>query len=219
MDHATARRNMVDCQLRPTGVVDPRLIAAMGGIPREAFLPRADHGLAYMGAEIEVAPGRVLSAPLTLARLIQLADIKPSDVVLHVGSGAGYGTAVLCQLASTVVALDSDKGLNETANRVLSELGMHNAAVLEGPMHEGYPKQAPYDVIVIEGLVGHVPESLLNQLAEGGRLAALVSAKVGNLGRGTLYLNVQGTQGKREVFDAAATPLPGFALTPGFIFA
>ncbi|MBF0356675.1 MAG: protein-L-isoaspartate O-methyltransferase [Alphaproteobacteria bacterium] len=219
MDHATARRNMVDCQLRPTGVVDPRLIAAMGSIPREAFLPRADHGLAYMGAEIEVASGRVLSAPLTLARLIQLADIKPSDVVLHVGSGAGYGTAVLSQLASTVVALDSDKGLNETANRVLSELGMHNAAVLEGPMHEGYPKQAPYDVIVIEGLVGHVPESLLNQLAEGGRLAALVSAKVGALGRGTLYLNVQGTQGKREVFDAAATPLPGFALTPGFIFA
>lgn len=219
MDHATARRNMVDSQLRPSGIVDPRLIAAMGSVPREAFLPRADHGLAYMGGEIEVAPGRVLSAPLTLARLIHLAGVKPTDVVLHVGSGAGYGTAILAHLASTVVALEADKTLNETANRVLSDLGLHNAAVLEGDMTLGYPKQAPYDVILVEGLVGEVPESLLKQLAEGGRLAALVSAKVGNLGRGTLYLNIQGTLGKREVFDAAATPLPGFVPSQGFIFA
>ncbi|CAA6603370.1 putative Protein-L-isoaspartate O-methyltransferase [Rhodospirillaceae bacterium LM-1] len=219
MDQAVARRNMVDSQIRPTGIDDLRLIEAMGQVPREAFLPKSDHGLAYMGGEIEVAPGRVLSAPLTLARLIHLAAIKPTDVVLHVGSGAGYGSAILGHLASTVVALDSDPALTETANRVLSDLGILNVAVLQGDMAVGYPKQAPYDVILIEGLVDEVPESLLSQLAEGGRLCTLLSVKSGHLGRGAVYLRSHGALGNRAIFDASATPLPGFAAKEGFIFA
>lgn len=219
MDNAVARKNMVDHQIRPSGVHDPKLIEAMGLVRREAFLPKSEHGLAYMGGEIEVAPGRVLSAPLTLARLIQLGAIQPTDVVLHVGCGVGYGTALLAHLASTVVAIDSDAGLAETANKVLSDLGVLNVAVLTGDMREGYPKQAPYDVILIEGGVGQVPESLLSQLAEGGRLCALVLITTGNLGRGTVYLKNQATVGHREVFDAATTPLPGFEVKAGFTFA
>jgi protein-L-isoaspartate(D-aspartate) O-methyltransferase len=219
MDHAVARRNMVDSQIRPSGIEDMKLIAAMGTVAREAFLPRSDQGLAYMGGEIEVGPGRVLSAPLTLARLIQAAGIKPSDVVLHVGAGVGYGSALLAQLASTVVALDSDSGLVETANRVLADLGALNVAVLQGDMASGYPRQAPYDVIVIEGLVAEVPESLLSQLAEGGRLSALVALETGRMGRGTVFTMHKGTIGRRERFDAAATPLPGFEAKAGFIFA
>jgi protein-L-isoaspartate(D-aspartate) O-methyltransferase len=219
MDHAVARRNMVDSQIRPSGITDLKLIEALGRIPREAFLPRSEQGLAYMGGEIEVAAGRVLSAPLTIARLIQLADIQPSDVVLHVGAGGGYGSALLAQLASTVVALDSDAALVESANRVLTELGILNVVILQSDMVNGYPKQAPYDVIVIEGLVSDVPESLLSQLAEGGRLAALVSAKAGKLGRGTVFVKQKGSFGHRELFDAAATPLPGFEAKADFIFA
>jgi protein-L-isoaspartate(D-aspartate) O-methyltransferase len=219
MEHAVARRNMVDSQIRPTGMTDPELIEAMGRISREAFLPKLDQGLAYMGAEIEVSPGRVLSAPLTLAQLIHSAGIKPSDIVLHVGAGAGYGTAILAQLASTVVAIDSDAALVDTANRVLADLGILNVAVLQGDMSSGYPKQAPYDVIVIEGLVSEVPESLLSQLSEGGRLAALVSAGAGKLGRGTVFVRQKSSFGSRQHFDASATPLPGFEAKAGFIFA
>lgn len=219
MDHAVARRNMVDSQIRPSGIEDLKLIAAMGTVPREAFLPRSEQGLAYMGGEIEVGPGRVLSAPLTLARLIQAVRIQPGDVVLHVGAGVGYGSALLAQLASTVVALDSDSGLTDTANRVLADLGVLNVAVLQGDMAAGYPQQAPYDVIVVEGLVHDVPESLLSQLAEGGRLSALVAHKSGRMGRGTVFMKSMGVFGRRELFDAAATPLPGFEAKAGFIFA
>lgn len=219
MDHAVARRNMVDCQIRPLNIADRRLIEALGDVRREAFLDKSDRGLAYMGGEIEVAPGRVLSAPLTLARLIGLAAVKPSDVVLHVGAGVGYGSALLSQLATTVVAIDSNPALVETANRVLGELGVLNVVVLEADMAGGYPKQAPYDVILIEGMVDAVPESLLSQLAEGGRLAALVASNGGKMGRGTLFTNGKGGLGRSERFDSAASPLPGFESKPRFIFA
>lgn len=219
MDHAVARRNMVDSQIRPMGLSDQRLVQAMAETRREAFLSRSDQGLAYMGGEIELGEGRVLSAPLTLARLIDLAQVKPGDVVLHIGAGAGYGSALLAQLASTVVALDSSAPLVETANRVLADLGVLNVVALQGQMSGGYAKQAPYDVILIEGQVEEIPESLFEQLAEGGRLVAPLSQKGGKMGRGTVFLKSKGALGRREAFDCAASALPGFEAKAQFIFA
>lgn len=213
---AVARRNMVDCQIKPNRVTEPRLLAALGALPREAFVPRNLRGVAYLDEALPIAPGRFLLTPMVLGRLLQAAEILPTDVVLHVGCGTGYGAAVASRLGATVVALESDAALAEAAGETLAAQGCDSVVIERGPLNRGCPKHAPYDVIVIEGQIDFLPEVFGDQMAEGGRLVAVLRER--GVGAGTLWVKRQGRIGHRSLFDAAAPTLPGFERVPGFVF-
>lgn len=217
MDYAAARRKMVENQIRANRITDPALITAMATVPREAFVPAPLQGIAYVDDDIRLNGGRTLLAPLVLAQLVQLAGIAAEDVVLNVGCGVGYDTAIIAGLASAVVGLESDPGLAETARRLLTELSLGMVTIVEGPLAQGYARQSPYDVIVFGGAIAAPPAAITGQLAEGGRMVAVVTDGRG-VGRGTLFVKTRGTVSHRVAFDAAAPFLPGFEPQPQFVF-
>ncbi len=214
-DFNIARANMVESQVRPNGITDPRIIAAMAAIPRENFVPAARRDIAYVDDDLEIAPGRYLTEPMVFARLVQLAEIKPRDKVLHVGAATGYGTAVLARMAARVVALESDATLAAMARNNLA--GESGVSIAEGPLAAGCKAEAPFDVIVIEGRVAEVPEALFAQLADGGRLVAVVGD--GEAAKAGIWTVKGKARGLRTAFDAASPALPGFAKKqPAFVF-
>ncbi|MEQ9811796.1 MAG: protein-L-isoaspartate O-methyltransferase [Azospirillaceae bacterium] len=216
-DYATARANMVDGQIRTNRVTDAALIAAFREIPRELFVPKAVRGIAYVDEDIPLGHGRFLMEPMIFARLLQEARIGQGDVVLDIGCTRGYSTAIIARVADTVVAVETRKDLANEATKNLAELGVDNAAIVEGTLEEGYPSQAPYDVIVIEGGVSAVPDRLFRQLGDGGRLVTVVR-QPGAVGRAVLYLKTGDTISHRILFDANTPILPGFEPVPEFEF-
>ena len=224
-DYAARRTAMVESQVRPNEVTDTRLLGAMRTVPRERFVPGALQTLAYMDGDIEIFPARdgaaarYLLSPMVQARLIQLAEIEAQDKVLDVGAATGYSTAVIAQLAKAVVGLEPEPELAASARETLIGLGIANATLVEGPLAAGRPDEGPYDVIVLEGSVPEVPDTLLAQLKEGGRLTAVVT-RAPNMRQGKAYLFVKVAGEARGVaqFDAGARPLPGFAPEPAFTF-
>lgn len=215
LDFAAARRNMVEHQLRTNEVTDDALLAAMAEIPRERFVPDRLRDVAYIDEDLPLKKGRFLMEPRVLARLLQLAEVRAEDMVLDIGCGTGYSTAVLAKLANTVVALESDPELAARASSTLAELGIDNAIVVTAPLADGYAKQGPYDVIVFGGSLPRVPASIARQLAEGGRLVAVIGE---GMGRGTLMTRARGIVSSRPAFDAATPILPDFAPVQGFVF-
>ena len=217
IDHAAARRNMVSGQIRTNRVTDERLIEAMEEIPRERFVPHAKRGVAYVDEDVEIASGRYLMEPMVLARLLQEAGIGSDDVVLDVGCGTGYATAVMSRLAGTVIALDVDESLAEEAERTLSGVDADNAIVVIGPLSEGYARQAPYDAILLGGAVDHLPQALTDQLGEGGRIVGVLR-EAGGMGQATLWARHRGALSSRSLFEASLPPLPGIARPVRFEF-
>ncbi len=217
VDYATARLNMVESQIRPNKVTDLRLIEAFETVPRELFVPEPLRGIAYIDEDVALGGGRFVMEPRVLARLLQAAQPGPEDVALDLGCGSGYATAILSRLVATVVALEDDGALATAANRTLGKLEIDNAVVVEGPLAEGYPKQAPYNVILLGGAVAEVPAAIADQLAEGGRLVTVVDAGPG-LGHATLMRRDGGVISSRVLYDAALPVLPGFEAQPGFVF-
>jgi protein-L-isoaspartate(D-aspartate) O-methyltransferase len=215
--YAAARLNMVESQVRPNRVTDPRVIGAMLELPRERFVPEALRGIAYVDEDVPLGSGRFLMEPMVLARLVQAARIMSDESVLEVGSGTGYGAALMAQMAARVVALESDAGLMRQAQATLGALGIANVQVVTGRLDHGHPAAAPYNVIVFAGAVAHIPPRVIDQLAEGGRLVAVVTV-LGEPGRATLVTKVAGALSRRIIFDAGSRPLPGFELEPGFAF-
>ena len=216
-DFAAARLNMVESQLRTNKVTDLRLLGAFETVPRELFVPEPLRGIAYIDEDVALGGGRFVMEPRVLARLLQAAQPGPEDVALDLGCGSGYATAILSRLVATVVALEDDAALATAVNRTLGELEIDNAVVVEGRLTEGYPKQAPYNVILLGGAVAEVPAAIADQLAEGGRLVTVVSAGPG-LGRATLMRRDGGVISSRVLYDAALPVLPGFEAAPGFVF-
>ena len=174
LNFTTARINMVESQVRPNKVTDPRLIEALESLPREGFVPPDLRAVAYVDRSLKLGEGRYLLDPMVFARLVQAADPQPSDLVLDIACATGYSTAVLARLAGTVVAVESDGALIEAANSALNGLGIDNAVVVNGELAFGYAQQGPYDVILINGEVDSLPQSLTDQLAPGGRLVAVL---------------------------------------------
>ena len=217
MDYAAARHAMVESQIRTNRVVDPAIVSALQEIPREAFVPANLCPVAYIDEAIPLGRGRSLMEPLAFALLLQAAEIGPKDVVLDVGCATGYSSAVLARLAGTVVAVEEIPEFAREANRLFGELSVLNAAVIEAPLTAGSPKQAPYDVIVIEGGVEEIPDSLLGQLGEGGRLVSIVLG-AGGFGKGTVLSRIGGTVVRRVAFDAGTPLLAGFKRAPSFVF-
>ncbi len=216
MDYSIPRHNMVVNQLRPNRVTDDLIVEAMDDLPREAFVPREKAGIAYVDESIDLGSGRQLMEPMVQALLLQAAEVASSDLALDIGCGTGYASAVLSRLASAVVALESDPGLAAQAAETLEKLGIDTVSVVEGPLAEGYPRQAPYDVIFFNGAVSAVPAAVSGQLAEGGRLVCIVANGPAN--KGTLFTLNGGILSSRQVFDAGIPMLPEFAAQSAFVF-
>jgi protein-L-isoaspartate(D-aspartate) O-methyltransferase len=219
IDFATARRMMVDGQIRTMDITDPRVIAAMFDLPREKFLPDAKAALAYLDFDVpvtEMNPARRLLKPMVLAKLVQAAEIRAGDQVLDVGCATGYSSALLAQLAGSVVALEEDATLAKQAQKTLADLAIKNVSVVSGALVEGWPAGAPYDVILINGATEVMPKELCRQLKDGGRLVCVLGRAPA--GKGIVYRSVNGDISGRALFDAAAPLLPGFAQPPAFVF-
>src|SRR5471032_837549 len=210
----SARFNMVEAQIRSSNVTDPRILAAMNAVAREKFVPSAARALAYSDVPVGIAQGRYLLDPRSFAKLLQLAQIKAEDRVLDVGCGTGYSAAVLARLAAEVVALEQDADLVRIASELLAT-AVGKVEVVQGGLIEGVKGQAPFDVIFVNGAIEEVPETLLSQLAEGGRLVTVI--KDGQ-SRAWLFLKQNGQVGKRPDFDADVPLLAGFKKAMGFIF-
>lgn len=215
-DFAAARANMVESQIRPNKVTDPALIRALATLPRERFVPAERRPLAYVDADLAIGGGRHLTEPMVLARLVQTAAPDAGEIALVVGCGTGYAVAVLSHLCETVIGVESDAALARQAAATLIDVGIDNALVVEGPANEGYPKQAPYDVILFDGAVPDFPDAVSAQCAEGGRMVGVLTA--GGIGRATVGTAFGGIVSKRPVFDASVPPLPEFAETGVFRF-
>lgn len=216
MDFAAARQNMVDRQVRTNKVTDDAVLEALGQVPRELFVPAGLRSAAYVDEDVPLGNGRYLIEPMVFARLLQAAEPRPSDLVLDLGCGSGYSTAVLSRLANMVVALECDRTLAQRTSAALAELSIDNAVVVEGPLEQGWPAQAPYNIIVLGGAAERVPEVVLDQLTEGGRLVGVEMR--GGVGRAVLYLRHRGVVSGRMLFDAAVSMLPGLAAEPSFVF-
>lgn len=219
-DFSERRVKMVDGQVRTTDVTNAPLIEAMLTVPREAFVSAGQRDIAYIDEDIRIGgangAARYLMEPSPFAKLLQLADIDASDSALDIGCGTGYASAVLSRLAKSVVALESDPALAESASSTLSTLGYDNVTVVQGPLAQGHAAKAPYNVIFVGGSVEEVPAALLDQLAEGGRLVAVEGQ--GNSGVARLFFKAGGVVTGRRAFNAAIKPLPGFERSHAFEF-
>lgn len=207
-DFAKRRRLMVESQIRTNRVTDAAVIDALGSIPRERFVPQAYRTLAYLDEDMALGGGRYLMDPMVLARLVQELAIRPTDLALVVGCGAGYGAAVVARLAGTVVSTESNPALATAAQARLAELEIDNVLVVAADLAAGHPQQAPYPVILVDGGVERIPPALIEQLADGGLLIAVVMSGVG-FGKATLVTRIGDTVSRRVIFDAAVPVLPG----------
>ncbi|GAB4124592.1 MAG: protein-L-isoaspartate O-methyltransferase [Rhodothalassiaceae bacterium] len=215
-DSRVQRAAMIAGQILPNRVADDRTLAAIRSVPREVFVPKAWKGVAYVDEDIEIAPGRWLLEPMVFARLLHAANVKESDAVLDIGCGTGYSAAVLSRLANCVIAIEENPDLAAKANELLSALDIHSVAVKEAPLAGGLPDHGPYDVIFMNGAVETIPDALIEQLAEGGRLLAVY--RHDGLSRGHIVRKIAGTIARRDLFDAFTPILPGFERPKSFQF-
>lgn len=213
-DFAARRIMMVDNQVRPNDVTKFPIIEAMLAIPREVFVPGAKREAAYVGENLDLGGGRVMLEPRTLAKMLDALDIGPGDLVLDIGCGLGYSAAVIARVAEAVVAVEEDAGLAGQAEALLAAEGCDNAAVIEAPLSAGSAKHGPYDVIAIQGAAETVPQALLDQLKEGGRIGAIFME--GALGVCRIGHKIDGRVNWRFAFNATAPVLPGFEAARGF---
>ena len=217
MDFDKAREIMVDSQIRPDDVTEPSIVAAFLRTPREMFVPNSRKGVAYSEMEITTSPGRALWIPRDTAKLIKLAGIKATDVVLVVGAGAGYEAALMAQMADTVIALEETAALVDAMSQRFAATGIDRAAPVEGPLAKGLPDQAPFDVIYIAGMIEEMPRAWAEQLRDGGRLVAVI-AEPGGMGRGKVFTKAGDTLASREGFDACPPRFSAFDRKPTFSF-
>jgi len=219
-DFSTARQNMVDCQVRPSDVTDLRIIDAMLTVPREAFVPEGQRGLAYLDLDVEISEGgsarRFLIKPAVTAKMLQAANIKATDRVLVAGCAIGYTAALAARLAGQVTATEVDPSLAAKAREVLARLGLDGVTVRTADVAEGDPANAPYDVIILDGATEIAPERLYGQLKEGGRLVGVFA--MAQSPRAMIVTRSHGDFGQRILFDASVPVLPGLERRPAFVF-
>lgn len=205
---------MVDTQVRPSDVTKFPIIEAMLAIPREVYVPDDRREAAYVGENVNISGGRVVLEPRTLAKMLDALDVQPDELVLDLGCGYGYSTAVIARLAEAVVAVEEDETMAAEAERRLAVEGVDNAAVIVGPLAAGSSRHGPFDVITVQGGVEQVPAALLAQLKEGGRIGAIFMD--GPLGTVRIGYKIDGVMTWRYAFNGAAPVLPGFQAARGF---
>ncbi|WP_415402318.1 protein-L-isoaspartate O-methyltransferase family protein [Tateyamaria sp. SN3-11] len=207
-DFAARRTMMVDTQVRPSDVTKFPIIDAMLSVKREDFVPSAQREAAYMGENLELGGGRVLLEPRTLAKILDALSIDQNELVLDVGAALGYSAAVIAHMAEAVVALEEDEDMAREAQDALMSAGIDNVITHVGPLHAGAAEHGPYDVIVVEGGVAQVPDALLDQLKDGGRIACLFMD--GALGEVRIGFKLDGRVSWRRAFNAGAPVIAGF---------
>jgi protein-L-isoaspartate(D-aspartate) O-methyltransferase len=215
-DTDAQRANMVATQLRTNDVTDIRIRAAMLEIPRERFVPASVAPVAYMEGCLDAGRGRMILDARSFAKMLQLAAIRATDRILDVGCATGYSTAVLARLGARVLGLEEEADLARAAEENLAALGVGNANIVRASLRAGHRAGAPYDVIVLNGAADAVPDALLDQLGDGGRLVAIL--REGAAGHARLYVRHGHAISDRDAFDAQVPVLPGFAREPGFVF-
>ena len=219
IDFEKARRTMVDCQIRPNDVTEYAILEAFGSVPREAFVSQAQKPIAYIDEDLPLLASdasRYLMEPMSMARLVDLAQIRSDDIVLDIGCATGYSSAILSLLCSSVVAIESDENLAARASENCLNLGYDNVAVVHSPLQNGLAAEGPYDAIFVGGAVHETPEQILKQLKDGGRL--VVVEGLGNAGQAKVYLNSGGIISSSVAFNCAVKPLPGFERESVFEF-
>ena len=214
-DFGLRRRTMVDSQVRTADVTKFPIIDAMLNVPRELFVPAGKREAAYVGENVPIAPGRVLLEPRAIAKMLDALDIQPTELVLDIGCGLGYSAALIARLAEAVVAVEDDAARVREIEQALTEAGADNVAVAHCALVEGAPKHGPYDVITIQGAVEVMPEAILDQLKEGGRIACLFQE--GRLQVCKIGYKVGGEMSWRPAFHAGAPVLPGFEAKRSFV--
>ncbi|RCW88325.1 protein-L-isoaspartate O-methyltransferase family protein [Paracoccus lutimaris] len=214
-DFAQRRTMMVDTQVRPNEVTSYPVIEAMLNVPREQFVPDSRRDVAYAENNIELAPGRVLLEPRTLGKMIDALNLQNDDLVLNVGSGYGYAAALMARIVEAVIAVEDNPEMAAEAETRLAAQDVFNVAVIKGPLVEGCASQGPYDAALVEGAIEEFPDTLTDQIADGGRVVALF--REGQLGVVRLGLKRDGRINWRFAFNAGAPLLPGFGHQKGFV--
>lgn len=217
-DFAAYRRHMIESQIRTNKVTDGAVLEAFAETPRELFVPSQLAGCAYVDEAVPLGGGRYLVEPMVSARLVKALETKPTDKALLIGAGTGYMAAILSRLVAHVVALECDAALAAQAARNLKTLGVTGVAIEQGPLSSGHARGAPYDVVLFDGAIAAVPDSIRDQLKEEGRLAAVIARADGTAGQGVIMLKSHGSLSRRTLFDAVTPLLPGCGPQPAFVF-
>lgn len=215
-DFSAARDAMVESQIRTSDVTDLPILAAFRSTAREAFVPTARKALAYADCHVETDEGRTMLSPRDLAKMIQAADVQPSDVVLDLACGRGYSTAILAQLADTVVGVETNEAAVARATELLVEADITNAAIVQGDLKSGAAEHGPFNVIFVGGAVPAIHQPWFSQLANGGRIVSIIQK--GPIGRVSVFTKSGDAVGEHIVFDSSAPYLPGFEPAAEFVF-
>ena len=218
MDFKIARKNMVENQIRANKVTSLNIINAFLDVPREKFVPDALQEISYVDEDIQLSRNRFMMKPMILARLFQSLDLKGNENILHVGSNSGYGSAILSRMCSSVISLESDKKLFETSIHTFSNMGFDNVVPLHGSMENGVEKEAPFDIIFIEGSIETEPKSLFGQLNENGKLIAIIRPANIKIGKAKLFFKISNEIGLENLFDAQVSKLSIFKSKTKFSF-
>ena len=213
-DYTQRRTMMVDTQVRPSDVTKFPIIDAMLAVPRENYVPLALREAAYMGNNVDLGSGRVVLEPRTLAKMLDAMDLQPEELILDIGPGYGYSTAIIASLSEAVVAVEADTVMAKDAETTLAEQGVDNAMIIEGALAEGAAQHGPYDAILLQGGVQVVPPAILAQLKDGGRIGAIFMD--GAVGRCSIGYKDEDRINWRFAFNATAPVLPGFDTAPAF---
>ena len=214
----TARKAMVESQIRANKVIDEGVIAAFSDVPREIFVPKSMRDIAYVDEDISLSGGRYVMEPMVMARMIQSLELQKTDNVMSIGAGTGYGSAVLSSMVASVIAIETRAQMVEKAQQIVAGLDIGNVAVVKSRLQDGYPSEAPYQAIIIEGGVEHVPAALFEQLSEGGRLVSVLRPQGREVGEATIWEKRAGHVTSRALFTAQVPVLDEFKVKPKFTF-
>ena len=217
-EFAQARKMMVDCQIRPTKVTDPRVLDAFGTIPREDFVSRHQRAIAYIDEDLPVPGGRCMMEPMVLARMIQALAVEAGDNILVVGCGTGYSAAILARIAGSVIAVETRAQVVEKAQETLVATGIDNAVAIKGRLTDGFAKEGPYDGILVEGAAETIPDQLLDQLSERGKLVAVWRPAGHPVGVASKWTRAGAGFTRKPLFDAQVPPLDEFRAKREFVF-
>ena len=213
-----SRKKMVENQLRANKVSNKLVSNAFLEIPREKFVPSKFAEIAYIDEDIKISENRYMMKPMILGQFFQYLELLGSETVLHIGSNTGYAAAVLSKLVSAVICVESEKKLYEKSIDILNELNIDNVIPINSPMGQGFKKEAPYDVIFVEGSIEEKPEILFEQLNDFGKLATVIRLSGSPLGKGYIFERNQSYLKQTELFDAQTFPLKIFKNNTRFSF-
>ena len=213
-----ARKIMLESQIRPNKVIDEMVLSAFANIPREKFVHKSMQDIAYIDEDLPLSNGRYLMEPMVLARLIQSLELNASDNVMIIGIGTGYSVAIISQIVTSVIGIESRATLIQKAENNLTELDITNAVLFKERLQDGFSKEAPYNAILIDGGISFIPESILDQLTNNGKLVSIYRANIETAGEASIWMR-SGTKFSRKcLFNAQVPTLEEFRAKPEFIF-